>query len=115
MKICGAACLMGMTLLTCVDVVGRKLGHPVFGSVELVGFMATLAVPIIYPVAQLIPVIKIREAYISDPNHRYNEIYAAGFERVARTKKIIAGLEGAFIGTAVGVVVFYGILGGEEN
>lgn len=38
-----------MTLLTCVDVVGRKLGHPVFGSVELVGFMATLAAALALP------------------------------------------------------------------
>ena len=49
LKIGGAACLMGMTLLTCVDVVGRKLGHPIFGSVELVGFMATLAAALAMP------------------------------------------------------------------
>ncbi len=49
LKIGGAACLMGMTLLTCVDVVGRKLGHPIFGSVELVGFMATLAAAMAMP------------------------------------------------------------------
>jgi len=45
----GAACLMGMTLVTCVDVVGRKLGRPVFGAVELVGFMATLAAALALP------------------------------------------------------------------
>ena len=45
----GLACLVGMMLLTCVDVVGRKFGHPVFGSVELVGFMATLAVAFALP------------------------------------------------------------------
>ena len=49
LKIIGAACLVGMTLLTCVDVVGRFFGHPVFGSVELVGFMATLAVALALP------------------------------------------------------------------
>lgn len=49
MKIIGAGCLIGMTLLTCVDVVGRAFGHPVFGSVELVGFMATLAVVMALP------------------------------------------------------------------
>jgi TRAP-type C4-dicarboxylate transport system permease small subunit len=32
-----------------VDVVGRAFGHPVFGSVELVGFMATLAVVMALP------------------------------------------------------------------
>ena len=49
MKIIGAGCLVGMTLLTCVDVVGRAYGHPVFGSVEIVGFMATLAVVMALP------------------------------------------------------------------
>jgi len=48
-KVGGAFCLAGMTLLTCVDVVGRKLGHPIFGSVELVGFMATLAAALALP------------------------------------------------------------------
>ncbi len=49
MKIIGAACLVGMTFLTCVDVVGRAFGRPVFGSVEIVGFMATLAVVMAMP------------------------------------------------------------------
>ena len=49
MKIIGAACLVGMMLLTCVDVVGRAFGHPIFGSVEIVGFMATLAVVMAMP------------------------------------------------------------------
>ena len=49
MKIIGAACLVGMTFLTCVDVVGRALGRPIFGSVEIVGFMATLAVVMAMP------------------------------------------------------------------
>jgi TRAP-type C4-dicarboxylate transport system permease small subunit len=45
----GAACLVGMMSLTCVDVVGRFFGHPVFGSVELVSFMATLSVAMALP------------------------------------------------------------------
>ena len=49
MKVIGAACLVGMMFLTCIDVVGRLMGHPVFGSVELVGFMATLAVAMALP------------------------------------------------------------------
>jgi TRAP-type C4-dicarboxylate transport system permease small subunit len=44
LKFVGASCLMAMTLLTCVDVVGRFFRHPVFGSVELVTFMAAIAV-----------------------------------------------------------------------
>lgn len=49
LKFLGAVCLMVMTCLTCVDVVGRYLGHPVFGSVEIVGFMATLAAALALP------------------------------------------------------------------
>jgi len=49
MKIIGAACLVGMMLMTCVDVVGRALGHPVFGSVEIVGYMAILSVVMALP------------------------------------------------------------------
>lgn len=49
LKFLGAACLVGMTLVTCVDVIGRYLGHPILGSVELVGFMATLAAALALP------------------------------------------------------------------
>jgi TRAP-type C4-dicarboxylate transport system permease small subunit len=49
LKIIGAVCLVGMTFLTCADVVGRFFNHPIFGSVELVGFMATLTVALALP------------------------------------------------------------------
>ena len=49
MRIVGAACLVGMTLLTCADIVGRLFKHPIFGSVEIVGFMATMAVAMALP------------------------------------------------------------------
>jgi TRAP-type C4-dicarboxylate transport system permease small subunit len=48
-RVVGAACLVGMTLLTCADVVGRVFRHPIFGTVEIVGFMATLAVAMALP------------------------------------------------------------------
>ncbi|MEJ2024781.1 MAG: TRAP transporter small permease, partial [Deltaproteobacteria bacterium] len=49
LKTIGAACLIGMTFLTCADVVGRFFRHPIFGAVEIVGFMATLAVAMALP------------------------------------------------------------------
>ncbi len=52
MKIIGAACLVMMTLLTCVDVVGRMLRHPVFGSVEIMSFLGTFAVAMALPLTQ---------------------------------------------------------------
>lgn len=48
-KIAGAVCLVGMTVLTCVDIVGRFFKFPVFGSVELVSFMGVLAVAFALP------------------------------------------------------------------
>ncbi|WDP90956.1 MAG: TRAP transporter small permease [Desulfobacter sp.] len=38
----GGLALTAMMLLTVVDVVGRFFKHPVFGSVELVGFLAVI-------------------------------------------------------------------------
>jgi len=35
--------------VTCVDVVGRYFGKPLFGSVEVVGFLATLTVVLALP------------------------------------------------------------------
>jgi TRAP-type C4-dicarboxylate transport system permease small subunit len=49
LKKAGAVCLVGMALLTCADVVGRFFRHPIFGSVEIVGFLATLAVAMALP------------------------------------------------------------------
>jgi len=49
LKVMGGVCLAAMTLLTCADVVGRRLGHPIFGAVEIVGYMATLAVAFALP------------------------------------------------------------------
>jgi len=53
LKLAGAACLSGMTFLTCADVVGRYLGHPIFGSVEIVGFMSILAIGLALPYTHL--------------------------------------------------------------
>lgn len=49
LKLIGAVALTGMMLLTVVDVVGRFFKHPIFGSVELVGFMATIVVAAALP------------------------------------------------------------------
>lgn len=51
MKAIAAISLMCMTLLTCVDIVGRFFKHPVFGSVELVSFMGILGVVLALPYA----------------------------------------------------------------
>lgn len=49
MKQVGAACLFGMALLTACDVIGRMFKHPIFGSVELVTFLAVFVVAMALP------------------------------------------------------------------
>ncbi|MCP3942779.1 MAG: TRAP transporter small permease [Desulfobacteraceae bacterium] len=49
LKIIGAIALTCMMLLTVVDVIGRFFKHPIFGSVELVGFLATIVVAAALP------------------------------------------------------------------
>ncbi|MBU1345011.1 MAG: TRAP transporter small permease [Proteobacteria bacterium] len=49
LKIIGAIALTIMMLLTVVDVIGRFFKHPIFGSVELVGFLATIVVATALP------------------------------------------------------------------
>ncbi len=43
-KMAGAFCLFGMVALTCADVICRFFGRPIFGSVELIGFMGVIAI-----------------------------------------------------------------------
>ncbi len=49
MKQAGAACLFAMALLTACDVIGRMFKHPIFGSVELVTFLAVFVVAMALP------------------------------------------------------------------
>ena len=49
LKVIGAAALTIMMLLTVVDVVGRFFKSPIFGSVELVGFLATIVIATALP------------------------------------------------------------------
>lgn len=61
---------------------------------------------IVYPVVQMLPRIKIREKTISNPDHRYNLIYADGYERVARGKKIVASIKSSALGSVLGFVFY---------
>ncbi|THB80231.1 MAG: TRAP transporter small permease [Desulfobacteraceae bacterium] len=49
LKIIGAISLSGMMFLTVVDVIGRYFRHPIFGSVEIVGFLATIVIATALP------------------------------------------------------------------
>ena len=49
LKIIGQIALVCMMMLTVVDVIGRYFKHPIFGSVELTGFFATIIVATALP------------------------------------------------------------------
>ncbi len=49
LKRIGGVCLVGMMVVTCVDVIFRAMGKPIFGAVEIVSFMATLVLACAMP------------------------------------------------------------------
>lgn len=71
------------------------------------GLITPLIIPVTYTLFQLVPKVKIREKTITNPNHRYDEIYAMGYESVARSRKVLGGLKGSSIGAVLGVVVYF--------
>ncbi len=71
------------------------------------GYVTAMAPPLIYTVAQLVGKIKIRESNISDPRYKYNDFYAYGFEPPARSRKLIRATEGGFLGSALGVTLWF--------
>jgi hypothetical protein len=70
------------------------------------GLLVLIVPPITYAAMQLIGKIKIREKYMSDPNYKYNDLYAEGFEPPARSKKMIRGALGGLAGSVTGVVLY---------
>lgn len=52
LKVVGAACLFGMAVLTCVDVIGRLFDRPLFGSIELVSFLGVITMAMAMPLTQ---------------------------------------------------------------
>jgi TRAP-type C4-dicarboxylate transport system permease small subunit len=75
MKTFGAICLMGMASVTLCDVIMRYFGYPIFGSEEIVMFLATLVVAFTLPYAH------------TQKSHIGVEILVRLFS--CRTKKII--------------------------
>ena len=69
------------------------------------GLLVLIVPPITYAAIQYVGKIKIREKYISDPNFKYNDLYAEGFEPPARSRKMIRGVLSGLAGSVTGVVL----------
>jgi len=75
------------------------------------GFITPLIVPVVFSAAQFIPVIKIKEKTIRNPAHKYNDLYASGYDKVARSKKLIAAIKGSGAGMVLGVLSWQLLVG----
>ena len=69
------------------------------------GLLILIIPPITYAAMQYVGKIKIREKYMSDPNFKYNDLYAEGFEPPARSRKMIRGALSGLAGSVTGVVL----------
>jgi hypothetical protein len=86
------------------------VGTVVVGGVAFLasgGLILTLVPPLAYAGLQFVPVMRIQEKAITNPQHRYNEIYALGYERVARSRKVLGGLKGGVAGMVIGAAAYY--------
>lgn len=70
------------------------------------GLLILIVPPITYAALQYVGKIKIREKYMSDPNFKYNDLYAEGFEPPARSRKMIRGALSGVLGSATGVLIY---------
>ena len=68
------------------------------------GLVLTIAPVLAYTLFQMAPIIQIKG--VSNPDYMNNEIYALGYESVARSEKILGGLKGSAVGAAVGVIIY---------
>jgi hypothetical protein len=71
------------------------------------GLVLTVLPVIAYGLFPLIPYIKVQGKNISNPGYKYNELYAEGYERSARPKKVVGAFKGAGAGMVAGVLAFF--------
>ncbi|MFM9984299.1 MAG: hypothetical protein ACKVOK_03655 [Flavobacteriales bacterium] len=71
------------------------------------GYITSVAPPVIYILTQMIGKVKIRKETMSDERYAYNDFYAYGYEPPARSKKMIRAMEGGFLGSALGVTLWF--------
>ncbi len=71
------------------------------------GYFTAVVPPLLFTGTQLIGKIKIREKTISDPAYKYNDIYSMGYEPTARSKRLIRATQGGFLGSALGVAIWF--------
>jgi hypothetical protein len=64
----------------------------------------SLLIPPIWAGISALPRVSVTRGSISDPLMEGNEIYAYGYASVGRTKRVLRGLAGSFVGVAMGLL-----------
>lgn len=78
----------------------------VTGFIGQDGLITALGPPLVYTLVQLLPKIKIKESTMSNPDYKYNDFYADGYEPPARSRKLFRAMEGSFAGSATGILLW---------
>jgi hypothetical protein len=73
------------------------------------GLISSIGTPLLYTSFHLAPKIRIRGSTMRHPGYKYNEIYALGYERTARPKKIMAALKGSCLGMVIGYLSYLAV------
>ena len=70
------------------------------------GIIYPFLIPLGFTLSMQVPFIKIKQETITDHQNTYHETYKVGYEKTARTKKIINALVGSLIGAAIGTSLY---------
>ncbi|MCF8032541.1 MAG: TRAP transporter small permease [Desulfarculaceae bacterium] len=99
LKRVGGAALVGMMVITCVDVIFRAFNRPIFGAVEIVSFMATIVLACAMPMT----------------DHEHGHVGVDLFVRkfTPRVQAIYSGVGNLFAGTLFGLVCWQMVLYGN--
>jgi hypothetical protein len=69
-----------------------------------VGSLLSFIPPFAFSACMMIPKVKPKPSYVSDPSLLSQETYVMGYERVAKKKKAFQAMAGGVIGLAVGIL-----------
>lgn len=81
------------------------VGFGAAAGIALQRSVFSLTAPFAWTLGAAIPVIRIKEKYMTDPSLK-TEPYKAGFARTARTRNMLQGLKGSVLGLGVGILIY---------
>ncbi len=86
------------------------LGFLMCGAISYVGgdgIMSLIGPPIVYTLAHIPGKIRVRKHHISNDALKYNDLYAEGFEPVARGRRLSKAMVWSSFGSVVGLLSYF--------